>query len=192
MGRSQKKENANQVRIIGGSHRSRLIHFVDQEGLRPTSDRIRETLFNWLQERIFKSRCLDLFAGSGALGFEALSRGADHVQFVESSAVAAKAIQSNLHDFEFSRGQVKLANAEQWLALAVEDTPFDIVFLDPPYADKKLLSICQQLAASSCVQPGTLVYLENNSKLESQQLPLHWKALKTKKAGQVHFHLIEI
>ncbi len=192
MKRKQKTDRSNQLRIIGGVHRSRIIRFPEQQGLRPTSDRIRETVFNWLQDRIVNSRCLDLFAGSGALGIEALSRGAALVEFVESSATVARAIQSNLDELKLERGTVSHSSAEQWLADISNVEAFDHIFIDPPYDDKKLMKICNMLAGSSCVTVGTSIYLENNTDIDSEQLPENWRIIRSKKAGQVCYYLIEI
>jgi len=191
MTRNQQRQQSNQVRIIGGSHRSRIIDFPDQDGLRPTSDRIRETLFNWLQNKVEGSRCLDLFAGSGALGMEALSRGAANVQFVESNLAVARSIESNLSKLGFAQGTVAQGQAESWLAGYSPDRAFDIVFLDPPYAEQKLTAICKQLSESHCVKQGSLVYLENDRELDAKNIPVNWKLLKEKKAGQVYFYLLE-
>src|ERR1700691_5200239 len=126
----------NSVRIIGGSWRGRRVHFPDSPGLRPTPDRVRETLFNWLQHSIAGTRCLDLFAGSGALGLEALSRGAREVVFVEPAFAPAEMLADELKRFEAgdlggSRGRIVQVSAERFLAAPGE--PFDVIFLDSPF-----------------------------------------------------------
>lgn len=192
MKRKPKQDMSNQVRIIGGTHRSRPIRFPALEGLRPTGDRIRETLFNWLQDQIAGSRCLDLFAGSGALGIEALSRGATFAQFVEYNREAAEAIKTNLDVLGIGQGEVSHSSAEDWLPSTQRMEPFDVVFLDPPFAEQKLTAICESLASSQCVQPGTLVYIENGEEVDAQQLPDSWSQIKQKKGGRVSFYLFEV
>lgn len=183
---------SNQIRIIGGTHRSRVIQFPDQAGLRPTSDRIRETLFNWLQEDLYNARCLDLFAGSGALGIEALSRGAKHVQFVESSVLAATAIEQNLENLGLAQGGVSQCTAEQWLQQPELNEIFDLIFIDPPYADRKLESVCKLLQQSASVRVGSKVYVENGEAVNPAELPVDWEMLKQKHAGQVQYYLFEV
>ena len=121
------------LRIIGGKHRGRRLRFPAGVTIRPTPDRVRETLFNWLQPRIAGARVLDLFAGSGALGLEALSRGAAHVRFVEKDRRAASAIDTLISEWQETGAQVTCADALGWLAQSAGSAPFDIVFLDPPY-----------------------------------------------------------
>ena len=182
----------NQVRIIGGIHRSRMIHFPDQDGLRPTSDRIKETLFNWIQNEVGNATCVDLFAGSGSLGIEALSRGAKSVHFVESAAEAVKSINENLAELGLEQAVVSCANVETWLKESAPQDFFDLVFIDPPYADQKLSSICELVSAAQCIKSGGKVYLENNAELSLQSMPESWRLLKQKKAGQVHFYLFAV
>lgn len=182
----------NQVRIIGGIHRSRMIHFPDQDGLRPTSDRIKETLFNWIQHEVSHGVCLDLFAGSGSLGIEALSRGAKSVHFVESAADAVTSINENLAELGLEQAVVIRTNVEDWLKDSAPQNFFDLVFIDPPYAEQKLSSICEMVTAAQCVKSGGKVYVENNVELSLESMPESWRLLKQKKAGQVHFYLFEV
>lgn len=181
----------NQVRIIGGTHRSRIIRFPDQDGLRPTSDRIKETLFNWIQHEVINAACLDLFAGSGSLGIEALSRGAKFVHFVESAADAVKSINENLADLGLEKAIVSRSSAEAWLKDSAAPDFFDLVFIDPPYAEQKLETICEMVTAAQCIKPGGKVYLENNAALSLESFPDSWRLLKQKQAGQVSFYLFE-
>lgn len=181
----------NQVRIIGGTHRSRIIRFPDQDGLRPTSDRIKETLFNWIQNDVSNAACLDLFAGSGSLGIEALSRGAKSVHFVESAAEAAKSINENLADLGLEKAVVSRSSVEAWLKDSAAQSLFDLVFIDPPYADQKLETICEMVTTAQCIRPGGKVYLENNAELSPESFPESWRLLRQKKAGQVSFYLFE-
>jgi 16S rRNA (guanine966-N2)-methyltransferase len=176
------------VRIIGGIWRGRRVEFPDVAGLRPTPDRIRETLFNWLQHEIVGARCLDLFAGSGALGMEALSRGAKELVFVEQAVPAARALRELLTRLgAASRGQVFEMGAARFLRNAGE--PFDVLFLDPPFGSGTLADTIPQLDAGNWVKTGGLVYLENERAAGVPVLPPHWELLKSKSAGEVGYHL---
>lgn len=178
----------NSVRIIGGVWRGRRIEFPDVAGLRPTPDRIRETLFNWLQHAVAGARCLDLFAGSGALGLEALSRGAKELAFVEQAVPAARALRVQLTRLGAgSRAHVFEMGAARFLRNTGE--PFDIVFLDPPFGSQALAEYVPQLDAGNWVKAGGLVYLENERAAGAPVLPPHWELLKSKSAGEVGYHL---
>lgn len=177
----------NQVRIIGGVHRGRRLSFPDHQGLRPTSDRVRETLFNWLQPVIPGAACLDLFAGSGVLGLEAASRGASRVTLVEASALVVTALQENLSLLKLDRVAIEQANAVDWLKRPAE--PYEVVFLDPPFADDLLSICCRLLDEHGWLSPGARVYLEYDLGGPAPQLPAHWVELKMKQAGQVRYGL---
>ncbi len=181
----------NSVRIIGGGWRGRRVSFPDIPGLRPTPDRVRETLFNWLQERVAGARCLDLFAGSGALGLEALSRGAKELVFVEQAVAAARALQEQLIRFG---GQARAHVAEMGAARYLRSVPqaFDIVFLDPPFGRDALAEYVPMLDEGQWLKPGALVYLENEKKAGVPPLPAHWQLLKSKSAGEVGYHLARV
>lgn len=174
------------LRIIGGTWRSRQLPILQAEGLRPTTDRVRETLFNWLQTRIAGSRCLDLFAGSGALGFEAASRGASEVQMIEQNAQVFQQLQENCQLLKAVQVKCRQANALDYLQQA-DTRQFDIVFLDPPYQLDLMSAVCQQL---TLVQ-GALVYVETQ-KNQTPELPSEWNLLKDKTAGQIHYRLYEV
>jgi 16S rRNA (guanine966-N2)-methyltransferase len=181
----------NSVRIIAGEWRGRRVNFPDLPGLRPTPDRVRETLFNWLQHCIVGARCLDLFAGSGALGLEALSRGAREVVFVETAQAAARALQDQLVRFGGqSRGRVMELGAGRFL----RTTPvaFNLVFLDPPFGQDALAEYVPLLDAGGWLSPGALVYMENEKKAGVPGLPPHWEVLKSKSAGEVGYHLVRV
>ena len=181
----------NSVRIIGGGWRGRRVNFPDIPGLRPTPDRVRETLFNWLQPAVAGARCLDLFAGSGALGLEALSRGATALVFVEQAVAAARALQEQLIRFGGGRkGTVVEMGAARYLRTPVQ--PFDIVFLDPPYGRDALAEYVPMLDAGSWLNVGGLVYLENEKAAGVPALPAHWELLKSKAAGEVGYHLARV
>ena len=182
----------NQLRIIGGTHRSRLVPFPDRDGLRPTGDRVRETLFNWLRPEVAGARCLDLFAGSGALGFEALSRGADSVTLLDSDANVVRQLRENAENLGFDGAVIEQARAADWLARPGHQGEFDIAFLDPPFAEELLYESCRALQENGVMKPGAQVYLENESPLLEDKLPACWQAIKLKSAGNVHFGLYVI
>ena len=155
--------------------------------IRPTPDRVRETLFNWLGARIVGARCLDLFAGSGALGFEALSRGAASAVFVEQNGVAARAITELITTLDAQGARVEREDAFRFLGRA--PTPFDIVFLDPPFAAGLLRKSAELLEARGWLAPEALIYVESAAREPLPPLPATWQALKAKQAGEVGYHL---
>jgi 16S rRNA (guanine966-N2)-methyltransferase len=181
----------NSVRIIAGAWRGRRVHFPDVPELRPTPDRVRETLFNWLQHSIAGARCLDLFAGSGALGLEALSRGAKDVVFVEQYQLAARALEEQLIRFGgAAKGRVMSMGAARFLRTPAE--PFSIVFLDPPFGKDALAEYIPMLDEGNWLTVGSLVYLENERVGGVPPLPEHWELLKSKSAGEVGYHLARV
>jgi 16S rRNA (guanine966-N2)-methyltransferase len=176
---------ANQLRIIGGRWRGRKISFPDAIGLRPTPDRVRETVFNWLGSNVIDSTCLDLFAGSGALGFEALSRGAKHITLVDNSIEVVKYLKTTVPKFEPDNIRVKQQDALSFLTNL--NQKFDIVFLDPPF-HKNLLAPCINILSESAVlKPTSLIYIESEPEL--QKLTTPWNCIKNKKAGNVIYRL---
>jgi 16S rRNA (guanine966-N2)-methyltransferase len=174
------------LRIIGGSWRGRRLRFPASPQIRPTPDRVRETLFNWLSLRVPGARCLDLFAGSGALGLEALSRGAAHVTFVERDAAAAREIAARLAEWGAPAASVEHADAGTFLRAPA--APFDIVFLDPPFASQLLASTAARLEQGGWLTEGALVYLECPASAPPSVPPV-WTALRAKRAGEVGYHL---
>lgn len=176
----------NRFRIIGGEWRGRRLTFPDVMNIRPTPDRVRETLFNWLQARVIGARCLDLFAGSGALGLEALSRGATEVVFVERDAQAARTIEEHIALLG-AKARVQAGNAFDFLR-ASADT-FDVVFLDPPFGEAQLKPALQALLASGALKKNALVYVEAASGELADSLPAGFELLRRKKAGQVEYGL---
>jgi len=179
----------NKVRIIGGSWRGRKITFPDIPGLRPTPDRVRETLFNWLLPIIVGKRCLDLFTGSGALGFEALSRGAKEVVFVDNHREVILSLQQNAEllncqtqcQFEqINIPQNKIHNTE----------PFDIIFLDPPFNLDLIQTTIEWLTTNNLTHKHTYLYIEAEKEL-NLALPNTWQELKNKSAGQVAYYLYQ-
>jgi 16S rRNA (guanine966-N2)-methyltransferase len=169
--------------------RGRRLRFPDVEDIRPTPDRVRETLFNWLASRVPNARCLDLFAGSGALGLEALSRGAAHVVFVERNAVACRALETILTEWKAPSARVERGDALAYLAGPPE--PFDVVFLDPPFASALQASVAALLEGRNWLAPGALIYIESASREPLPALPPLWRSLKAKRAGEVGYHLFE-
>lgn len=180
----------NRVRIIGGEHRGRILQFPDAAGLRPTADRVRETLFNWLQAEIPGACCLDLFAGSGVLGFEAVSRGASHVTMIERDRKAFSMLEKSSKLLNI-KDKVNLVNRDalQWLRTSTRQ--FDVVFLDPPFNMEMLQPVIDCLAASSLLSPGALIYIEHDLHETTPSLPVDWTIRREKKAGQVYYMLVE-
>ncbi len=177
-----------QLRIIGGEWRGRKLPILEQPGLRPTPDRVRETLFNWLQMRTPGARCLDLFAGTGALAFEAASRGASQVTLIEKSALVARQLQANLDLLAAHHLQVIQADALQWLTLDPSQA-FDLVFLDPPYHKDLLTPAIQALNKPGWLNPHARIYLEHGRNEQLPDTPPNWTLLKSKRAGDVHYNL---
>jgi 16S rRNA (guanine966-N2)-methyltransferase len=174
------------LRIIAGQWRGRKFRFPPVD-IRPTPDRVRETLFNWLQPRIEGARCLDLFAGSGALGLEALSRGAASVVFVEQQRAAAATIEALLAQWQGSGGAVFCTQALHYLS-AARARAFDIVFLDPPYGAGALATAAGSLEAG-WLAADARVYVEHARREPLPTLPLGWRELRTGTAGEVGYHL---
>ncbi len=188
-GRS-KGGGSNTLRIIGGQWRGRKLRFADGEGLRPTTDRVRETLFNWLQPLIAGAHCLDLFSGSGSLGLEALSRGAGKVVFIERNPKAVAALKENLQLLQATNAEVHPGDAIAWLR--GKATPFDVIFLDPPFRKDLLSPALSLLVEGGWAAAGTRVYIEQESELGEPILPPGWVLLRSKKAGQVGYYLVEV
>lgn len=187
----QKNTNSS-IRIIAGDWRGRKLPVAEVEGLRPTGDRIRETLFNWLQLDIRGARCLDLFAGTGALGLEALSRGASKVIFCELNTTAQQQLQANLATLNANNGELKRTAAGELLNNPQGDTPFDIVFIDPPFAENLWNTTLEALLhpEANWLSEHALIYLEY-PKNTAITLPATWRIRKTKTTGQVTFTLLE-
>jgi 16S rRNA (guanine966-N2)-methyltransferase len=181
----------NSLRIVGGGWRGRRVHFPDSPGLRPTPDRVRETLFNWLQFSLAGARCLDLFAGSGALGLEALSRAAREVVFVDEAAAAAESLREELERLGgAARARVLQTTAERYLGTPGE--PFDVIFLDPPFGQGALAPPIALIEAGGWIKPGGAVYLECERQAGAPVLPAGWDLVKSKSAGEVGYHLARV
>jgi 16S rRNA (guanine(966)-N(2))-methyltransferase RsmD len=175
----------NRVRIIGGTWRSRLISFPPRKDLRPTPDRVRETLFNWLGQDLTGRTCLDLFAGSGALGFEAASRGARRVVMVEQDAVVFRALIASRAALDATGVELKRADALEFLR--ADDGVYDVVFLDPPFSTDHWPRLSPLLPRH--LAPGALVYYESAAR---SGLPPGWEVCKQGEAGQVRYQLLKV
>ena len=184
MSKSPGRKQANEVRIIGGAWRSRLIAFPSRPELRPTPDRVRETLFNWLGQDLTGRRCLDLFAGSGALGFEAASRGAQRVVMVERDAEVFRALGASREKLE--AGAVELARADAVEFLRGDARVYDVVFLDPPFGAGYWPRLAPLVAPR--LAPQGMVYHESGGRPET---PAGWEIHRQGKAGQVTYQLLK-
>jgi 16S rRNA (guanine966-N2)-methyltransferase len=175
----------NRVRIIAGKWRSRIVHFPAAAQLRPTPDRVRETLFNWLGQRLDGLTCLDLFAGSGALGFEALSRGASRVVMVERDKMVAAALRESARALEAAGAEVVHCEAMAWLGRASER--FDVAFVDPPYASDLAPAVLRALPPH--LEAGARVYVESPAAIDPGP---GWRELRHDRAGAVRYCLYEL
>ena len=185
---AEKKSQPGRLRIVAGNWRSRLLQIAALPGLRPTAARIRETLFNWLAPRLAGARCLDLCAGTGALGLEALSRGAAQCVFVEKSPQAVATLRANVAALQASGVSIHTLDARNYLRTA-GDAQFDIVFLDPPFAAGLLPELCRLLDDAALLADDARIYIEEDRATEACELPAHWQVLKTANAGNVRYSL---
>ena len=187
----RKNKQKNSVRIISGVWRSRRIHFLNQAHIRPTPDRVRETLFNWINNYIVGARCLDLFSGSGALGFEAASRGAEQVVLVESDLATSKILQEQKKLLDAAQIGVIQQDALSYLH---EASPvFDLVFIDPPYASDLYHQVLSTLLSRKLITIESLLYIESSSQSKAAQIDLaktyQLACVREKSAGEVYFGL---
>ena len=187
MNKSKVVTGACEVRLIAGRFRGRKLSFPAAPGLRPTGDRLRETLFSWLQTVLPGARCLDLFAGSGALGFEAASRGAREVVLVEANPAVASALQGNID--KLAAKELKLVRGDALAYLERESQPFDVIFLDPPFHGDWLTKVLHRIAERQLVVPGGWIYIENEREAGAPALPAGWSWYREKEAGQVRYAL---
>lgn len=183
-------KGSNQLRIIGGEWRGRKLRFPDAPNLRPTPDRVRETIFNWLAPVIHGARCLDLFAGSGALGLEALSRGAAFTMFVDSHKKVTQALQEHL-DLLNANDKAKAINIDSVKFLKTEAQPFDLIFLDPPYHLDFMQKVVPLLEENEWLADNAMLYLEIEKRQSLPELPGNWQQLKEKTAGEVNYFLFQ-
>lgn len=183
-----KQKPPGQVRIIGGQWRGRKLPVPDLPGLRPTADRSRETLFNWLQADVPGARCADLFAGSGALGFEAASRGAAHVDMVEISPLAVSGLVESRATLAAQQVDVHRANVLEWLR-NVDPGSLDIVFLDPPFDSGLAVRVLDRLLELDCIAPGGCVYVESPSKFPELVMRAPFALARDKVVGESRLQL---
>lgn len=202
----------NQLRIIAGQWRGRKITFPDVVNLRPTPDRIRETLFNWLKATIVGARCLDLFAGSGALSFEALSRGASVCLALEQDSTACVSLHSNAHKLGADNLEIIQTDCLTWLQqpytfkkdfqnmqtppvqtpIFNSDHPnFNIIFVDPPYAEKWLSKTFSFIDQGHWLSEQGLIYFESDTAISPDNLPATWQIIREKKAGKIYYYLAQ-
>ncbi len=189
-------KGSNQLRIIGGEWRGRKLRFPDAPNLRPTPDRVRETIFNWLAPMIHGARCLDLFAGSGALGLEALSRGAAFTTFVDSHKKVTQALighldllKANEHAEVIQIDSVKFLSHENFKTTNAQ--PYDLVFLDPPYHLDFMQKVISLLETKGWLADNAMLYLEIEKRQSLPELPENWQQLKDKTAGEVSYFLFQ-
>lgn len=173
------------IRVISGQFRGRKLPVKNVEGLRPTTDRIKETVFNWLMQDTRDATVLDCFAGSGGLGFEALSRYAKSTTFIELDLSAAKQIEQNISTLKLENAQVKHTNSLTFLEQKNVNEPFDLVFVDPPFRKNLAQSSCNLLENNQWLSSEALIYVEVETELTEFLPPSNWLLIKEKKAGQV-------
>ncbi|UJF19298.1 16S rRNA (guanine(966)-N(2))-methyltransferase RsmD [Vibrio sp. SS-MA-C1-2] len=179
-----------QIRIISGQWRGRKLPVHDAQGLRPTTDRVKETLFNWLAPDIRGARCLDLFAGSGGLGFEALSRFADSVTFIEKDKQAANQLRSNAAALKSTAAEIIHTDTLALLSQPCSN-PYDIIFIDPPFRKDLLDQVIELLEKNHYLSQDTLIYIEAEKELGEIITPPSWHCYREKSAGQVAFRLYQ-
>lgn len=183
----QKKSTSGFVRIISGLWRGRKLPVHDAEGLRPTTDRVKETVFNWLAQDLPQSRCLDLFAGSGSLGLEAASRQAEHVTLIELNPTAYRQLQSNVATLKATN--IEVVNQDALTFLQQDGTPHHVVFLDPPFRKGLLSDTIKHLEQYGWLANDAWIYIETEKELPLEGIPAHWSLHREKTAGQVCFRL---
>jgi 16S rRNA (guanine966-N2)-methyltransferase len=188
-GRTSATAESGELRIIGGEWRGRKLRFPALPGLRPSPNRVRETLFNWLQPELAGAACLDLFAGSGALGLEALSRGAGSCWFVEMARPASRQIRQHLETLRCDSGRIVEADALHWLDTAADTPRFHIVFLDPPFRQGLASACCERLEHSGRLSDNALIYVEAAVDEGLPAVPANWSLHRDKQAGQVAYRL---
>ncbi|RQW61507.1 16S rRNA (guanine(966)-N(2))-methyltransferase RsmD [Vibrio viridaestus] len=184
---SKKQSSSGFVRIISGLWRGRKLPVHDVEGLRPTTDRVKETVFNWLAQEIPHSACLDLFSGSGSLGFEAASRQADNVVMIELDKNVANQLKSNANSLKAQNIIVHNIDALSFLEQA--PTPFDVVFIDPPFRKGLIEEIIRKLESRGWLTENASIYIESEKEWPTDCIPSHWNLHREKFAGQVAFRL---
>lgn len=179
--------SVGQIRIIGGRWRGRKLLVLDSPGLRPTTDRVRETLFNWLAPVIHEARCLDCFAGSGVLGLEALSRGAKSVTLLEQDRAVSAQLTKNLQVLQAQQAQVIITDSLIWVA--PPDNEFNVVFIDPPFRQGMIKDTVAMLEKHRCLAENAWIYIETEMEGLAPEVPPHWELYREKIAGQVAYRL---
>lgn len=188
----QASKAMGEVRVIAGLWRGRKLPVLNAEGLRPTTDRVKETLFNWLMMDVANTRCLDCFAGSGSLGIEALSRQAQAVVFLEKFATAAQQLKKNLTSLKTDKGTVVNTDTLSYLAQKNSGEPFDIIFIDPPFHHQFVPQILPLLQENNWLAKNALIYVETEKNHPPLLLAENWQVIKEKSAGMVTSRLIQV
>lgn len=188
----QTSKAMGEVRVIAGLWRGRKLPVLNAEGLRPTTDRVKETLFNWLMMDVANARCLDCFAGSGSLGIEALSRQAQAVVFLEKFTNAAQQLKKNLASLKTDKGMVINTDTLAYLAQKNNDSPFDIIFIDPPFHHQFVPQILPLLQQNNWLAENALIYVETEKNHPPLPLAENWQIIKEKSAGMVTSRLIQV
>lgn len=183
-----KKPATGSIRIIAGKHRGRKLPVLDAEGLRPTTDRVKETVFNWLMPYLHNANCLDCFAGAGSLGFEALSRGAAQVHLIELNKAAAKQLLANKQLLKADNIAVNNVDVLSFLKTQAQQS-FELVFIDPPFRQNLVTQTCE-LLENGWLAEQALIYVETEAE-GNQPIPSNWQLLKEKIAGQVAYRLYQ-
>ncbi|CCN71626.1 16S rRNA (guanine(966)-N(2))-methyltransferase RsmD [Vibrio nigripulchritudo] len=186
---SQKKQSSGFVRIISGLWRGRKLPVHDAEGLRPTTDRVKETLFNWLAQDVPQAKVLDLFAGSGGLGFEAASRQASSVTMLEMNPQAHKQLLANIQTL--NTDSIEAIHADTLDFLKQTGTAHDVVFIDPPFRKDLLDDVIHLLEQNGWLSANAMIYIEAEKELALDSIPAHWQLYREKTAGQVCYRLFE-
>jgi 16S rRNA (guanine966-N2)-methyltransferase len=189
--KASSKSSGGFIRVISGQFRGRKLPVKDVQGLRPTTDRIKETVFNWLMQDTREANVLDCFAGSGGLGFEALSRFAHSATFIELDPSAAKQIEQNISTLKLQNAQVKQCNTLLYLEQKNTNEAFNLVFVDPPFRENLAQSCCHLLEKNHWLSTEALIYVEVEAELNSFKQPDNWLLIKEKKAGQVFCRLYQ-
>ena len=190
--RNQKNKQVNstgQIRIIGGKHRSRKLKVLDVQGLRPTTDRVKETIFNWLMPYTNNAVVLDCFAGSGGLGFEALSRYAEQVDFIELDNQAHKQLEENIKVLKAENAVASKGNCLDLLPTFTKE--YNLIFVDPPFRKGLALETCLQIEKYNLIAQNGVIYLEVERELGDIEFPLSWQVIKEKSFGQVTSYLLQ-
>lgn len=193
MAKSKKSPHLSHVRIIGGEYRRRLVAFIEADGLRPTPDRLRETLFNWLNNDLPNASVLDCCAGSGVLGFEALSRGAKHVTLIEPDPAQSRQLHATAQALAIPSHKIQMIPQTAQACLPTLTEPFDIILLDPPYDLGLWQELLVMIKSHHLVHSDSLIYIESNQPLDTALVGINWLALvKYTNVGQIHAGLYKI